>query len=320
MASLRIPALRHLASHPLRTTRASTQRRWAQVHDLRFLTTKPSQAIIDKYREKLDQKAKEEGHQSVADLKAAYEDQIKAQRKNDAMELPFIPQAPETPVSQPNRGPLPSTSKSQPAAAGSEKPAIKSLGEILDLEKARDLPDKELSSIWRLRHASSPQSLCAVIPSATYRVMADVARRTPQFVLPVPHPEQGSEIHFLQWTFDAPSKTSSVLFTQLAEYKARGEFAQPHTTITHHLDLIEERGLVLMQGQLVDGRGVLPEQARWLILCLQKFYGGWEAGETDLDGQRRERAEERRKLVEWFAQGDPRFSVEKLLEEAERMG
>jgi ATP synthase F1 complex assembly factor 1 len=34
----------------------------------------------------------------------------------------------------------------------------------------------------------------------------------------------------------------------------------------------------------------------------------------------RERAEERRRLLEWFGRGDGRFSVEKLMEEAERMG
>src|SRR5690606_33760549 len=98
------------------------------------------------------------------------------------------------------------------------------------------------------------------------------------------------------------------LFTQLAEYKLRGEFAQPHTTITHHLDLLDERGLVMMQGQVVDGRGVQPEQARWLVLCLQRSYGGWEGGgEADLTGERKKRAEER-------------FTVEKLMEEAERLG
>ena len=62
MASLRIPALRHLAvHHRLRIARVSSQRRWAQVHDLRFLTTNPAQPILDKYREKLDRKARQEG-------------------------------------------------------------------------------------------------------------------------------------------------------------------------------------------------------------------------------------------------------------------
>lgn len=325
MASLRIPSLRHLASCPLRSTRASTQRRWAQVHDLRFLTNQPPNAILDKYREKLAKKAQQEGHQTIDDLKAAYAEKIDAHRKDGAIKTGTIPQAPNTPVSQPNRGPLPSTSTEpskteKPERKDSGKAAIKTLDDFLNMEKVRELPDEELTAIWRLRHASSPQTLCAVIPTATYRAMEDLARTSPQFVLPVPHPDQGAEIHFMQWTFDAESRTSTVLFTQLAEYKNRGEFSQPHTTITHHLDLADDRGLVLMQGQVMDGRGIQPDEAKWLVMCLQKFYGGWEAGDADLDGQRKERALKRKELLQWFAQGDPRFSVEKLLEEAERMG
>ncbi|EFY84615.1 hypothetical protein J3458_008744 [Metarhizium acridum] len=327
MASVRIPALRHLATYPLRSAaRLQTQRRWAQVHDVRFLVTKkPPQAVLDKYREKLNQKAKEEGHGSIDDLKSAYADKIDAERKKDAIEypIPTIPQAPETPVSQPNRGPLPSQQAAKAASAPANangKAAIQSLDEIVDVEKIRELPEKELTAVWRLRHANSPQKLCAVIPTASYKAMEEMARKSPQFVLPVPHESQGAEIHFLQWTFDAASNTSTVLFTQLAEFKTRGEFAQPHTTVTHHLDLADDKGLVLMQGQTMEDRGVQPEHAKWLVMCLQRFYGAWESTEAELDGSRKERADERKKLVEWFGSGDSRFSVEKLLEEAERIG
>lgn len=240
-----------------------------------------------------------------------------------------IPQGPNTPVTQPNKDKPPSSASSgsssdlSAAARNASRPAVKGLDDIIDLAKARDLPDKELTAIWRLRHASSEHNVCAVVPAATYRAMEDAARTAPQFVLPVPHESQGAEIHFLQWTFDAPSRTSTVLFTQLSEFKIRGEFAQPHTTVTHHLDLADERGLVLMQGQTIDGRGVTPEQARWLVMCLQRFYGGWEAdaeGGAELTGERKERAEERRRLLDWFSTGDERFTVDKLLEEAERIG
>ncbi|KID85624.1 atp11 [Metarhizium guizhouense ARSEF 977] len=327
MASVRIPALRHLATYPLRSAaRLQTQRRWAQVHDVRFLVTKqPPQAVLDKYREKLNQKAKDEGHGSIDDLKSAYADKIDAERKKDAIEypIPTIPQAPETPISQPNRGPIPSQQTANAASAppsASGKAAVQSLDEIVDVEKIRELPEKELTAVWRLRHANSPQKLCAVIPTSSYKAMEEMARKSPQFVLPVPHESQGAEIHFLQWTFDAASNTSTVLFTQLAEFKTRGEFAQPHTTVTHHLDLAEDKGLVLMQGQTMEDRGVQPEHAKWLVMCLQRFYGAWESTEAELDGSRKERADERKKLVEWFGSGDSRFSVEKLLEEAERIG
>lgn len=328
MASLRAraPALRHLAARP----GAPSQRRWAQVHDVRLLVTQPPpQAVLNKYRAKLERKARQEGHEGIDGLKSAYADRIAAQRRQDAVEFPAatrIPQAEGTPVAQPNRGPLPSTPPASPAPAKAAspslagKPAIKTLGEMLDLDKVRELPERELTAIWRLRHADSPQKLCAVVPAAAYRAMEELARTSPQFVLPVPHESQGAEMHFLQWTFDAASSTSTVLFTQLAEYKSKGEFAQPHTTVTHHLDLAADRGLVLMQGQVMDGRGIQPEHARWLVMCLQRFYGGWDGSEGELTPGAKERAEARRRLLEWFAAGDARFSVGKLLDEAERMG
>lgn len=337
MAALRAaPVWRHITSASLRSPRLlPPQRRWAQVHDVRFLTTQqPSAAVLEKYRAKLDQKARSEGHSDIDGLKAAYADEILAQRKKDAIDPAvdqFLPQAPDTPVAQPNADlsaeEIARREKQRAAAAeaarktaeSGEKPAVKTLDEIVDLEKVRELPEKEITAIWRLRHANSPSKLCAVIDAATYRAMEDLARRAPQFVLPVPHETQGAEIHFLQWVFDASSRTSTVMFTQLAEYKTRGEFAQPHTTITHHLDMADDKGLVLMQGQMMEDRGVKPEHAKWLTMCLQRFYGAWESG-TELEGERKERAEARQQLLEWFAAGDSRFSVEKLLEEAERMG
>ncbi|CRK19882.1 hypothetical protein BN1708_000519, partial [Verticillium longisporum] len=361
MASCRTPALRNLLTSSTRTLRAANQRRWAQVHDVRFLaTTQPRRALADKYHEKLSQKARLEGHQSVDDLRAAYAERIDELRKKATVEIP-LPTPPPSPSSPSAASPSaaspsassPSASSPPPqsaaaaaaaaaaaggaagaapapqaapaAAAKSSKSAsgVKPLSDMLDLEKAAALPAKELTAIWRLRHAHTPNTLCAVIPSPTYAAIEALARRAPQFVLPVPRPGQGAEMHFLQWVFDAATRTATVLFTQLAEFKARGEFAQPHTTVTHYTDLRDaEAGLVLMQGQVVDGRGADVEDARWLLLCLQRFYGGW-----DLDGkggepdpQRLERAVERRRLLEWFAAADPRFSVEKLLEEAERMG
>ncbi|KAF5528433.1 Protein ATP11 [Colletotrichum aenigma] len=313
MASCRIPALRHLVTSSAHAFRASNQRRWAQVHDVRFLaTTQQPRAVVEKYRAKLEQKAKQEGVSNIDELKAAYADKIQEQKKRDAISVPGLDEilndepAPAATAATTQTGTPP-----PPPVPGASGNGIKSLDEILDLPKARELPDKELTAIWRLRHASDPTSLCAVIPSSTFRQMEALARENPQFVLPVPHESQGAEIHFLQWVFDAASKTATVMFTQLAEFKARGEYAQPHTTVTHHTDLADERGLVLMHGKVSEDRGVKSEHAQWLVMCLQRFYG---------EAEGKERAAERKKLLEWFRTGDPRFSVEKLMEEAERIG
>lgn len=313
MASHLIRPVRQLLAFPTRHLRAPAQRRWAQVHDVRFLATaEPPRAVIERYREKLDQKAREQGYSDLEELKTAYSEKIANVRQKDAVPDSLKPPSPSSSSESSSAATPESTPPSSPSGSPSKfASTVKPLSAILDLDKARTLPDKELTAIWRLRHAHDPQTLCAAIPGATYAAMEAAARSAPQFVLPVPHPEQGAEIHFLQWTFDAASNTSTVLFTQLAEYKARGEFAQPHTTITHHKDLLDERGLVLMQGQVVENRGAKVEDARFLVLCLQKFYGAWEDA-----GQPRA---ERKQLLDWFANGDPNFTIDKLLEETERM-
>ena len=98
----------------------------------------------------------------------------------------------------------------------------------------------------------------------------------------------------------------TVLFTHLAEYKVRGEYAQPHTTVSHHLELAEDKGLVLLQGQVTPNRGVSVDEGRWLLMCLQKFYG-------------MEEREERRRLLRMFSEGDHEFRVEELVSEAEKI-
>lgn len=346
MASYQTTAFRRILSTSSRALRASNQRRWAQVHDVRFLaTTQQPRAIVDKYREKLDRKARQEGLSSIDELKTAYAGKIDELKKKEVAELaalrsaktkPQEPTPPASPTSTSSPNSASSTTEtsstspselSTSSASQHKKPAasgVKPLSEILDLPKARDLPAKELTAIWRLRHAANPNSLCAVIPAATYAAMEATARRNPAFVLPVPRDGQGAEIHFMQWVFDdLETRTATVLFTQLAEFKARGEFAQPHTTITHHSDLAKDSasGLVLMQGQVVDGRGASVEDARWLVMCLQRFYGGWDGDVAEEpDAERLRRGLERRRLLEWFTDANPNFSVEKLLEETERMG
>ena len=57
---------------------------------------------------------------------------------------------------------------------------------------------------------------------------------------------------------------------------------------------------------MLDGRGITADESKWLLMCLQKFYGA-------------EHKVERKKLLEQFSQGDGGFNVEQLLEEAEKV-
>ncbi|KAI4252023.1 MAG: hypothetical protein L6R42_008146 [Xanthoria sp. 1 TBL-2021] len=283
-----------------------SQRRWAQVHDVRFLVThQRADSITERYRDKLLQKAAQEGLQSVDELKTVYKDRIQKQREKATTNAAF-PQPPPPP--DPTSIAPSSTPSSPPSSKSSAPPGFKTLSSYLDLPKTLTLPPKEIEYIWRLRHANSPTSLCAILPSPTYLRIQQTARKHPHFILPLPREgSTGAEIHFLQWSFPAPD-TATVVFTHLAEYKLRGEYSQPHTTITMHLELMDEKGLVLMQGQVLEGRRVNVEEARWLVLCLQKFYGGEEGDHVS-----------RRRLLEKFSQGDETFKVEELVDEAEKI-
>ncbi|KAL8825973.1 MAG: hypothetical protein Q9191_004087 [Dirinaria sp. TL-2023a] len=305
MISQRAPALRHLLSEGGRTVRKS-QKRWAQVHDVRFLAThQQGDKIAEKYKEKLQQKARAIGLRDVEELKSIYKDRIQEQKRS--IKPPSSQSSPSPyPPPPPPPQPIEETSPRPTSEKPSTPPGIKLLSSFIDVEKTLTLPQKEIEYIWRLRHASDPRSLCAVVPQATYSRIEATAKRHPQFILPLPREGKGAEIHFLQWTFPTPT-TATVLFTHLAEFKLRGEFSQPHTTVTHHLDLAGPKGVVLLQGNVVEGRGVSVDEGKWLLMCLQKFYGGVE-----------EKAE-RKKLLEQFSQGDGGFRVEELLEEAEKI-
>ncbi|KAJ5826030.1 hypothetical protein N7474_003168 [Penicillium riverlandense] len=340
MASLRLQGFPSLLRGQSRLLR-NTQRRWAQVHDARFLASHHDpNHVLDKYRSKLDQKAKQEGHQSIESLKDAYSEKIQEFRQKASTVVtpetgaPSPKNAvPQTPPPPPKQSP---TAQAARAAASDSSSGVKPLDSFVDVEKIRELPPKEIEALWRLRHANNPTSICAVIPLETYQRIAEAARHNPQFILPLPRqqtdpnspdqPQQtpdgatattNADIHFLHGgsataqagAGTANTHTSTVIFTGLGAYKMHGSFAQPHTTVTHHLDLADDKGLVLMHGQVMPDSGVSTTEATWLVSCVQRFY--------DFDGQASGRKGE---LVRMFTRGDvENFKVEELLEETERV-
>ncbi|EPE10361.1 f1f0 atp synthase assembly protein [Ophiostoma piceae UAMH 11346] len=347
----------HTQARPASTVLFSSKRLYSTDSSDASSTPKPAKAtptsptaneVLERYRSKLESKAKKDGVESIEVLKETYADKIKAIRRRDAvlpegattgmkpLEAKKVEEAVEaaaldldSEVSSAASSPAGSAS-STPASSRAASPSpvssnthgARPLSSLLDLEKVRTLPIEELTAIWRLRFAHDPLSLCAVIPAQTYAAMEAAARARPQFVVPVPHPERGAEIHFLQWTFDAGQQgtpPSTVLFTQLAEYKLRNEYAQPHTTVSHYTDLAVDCGVVLMHGQVADGRGVTADHAQWLVMCLQRFYGAWAIPGTPGAPGIDEGARARRLLLQWFAAGDPQFSIDKLMEEVEKL-
>jgi ATP synthase mitochondrial F1 complex assembly factor 1 len=174
----------------------------------------------------------------------------------------------------------------------------------VDVEKLRKHTDpREIELIWRAGHTKD-SLICAVIPIGIYTRMISLAREHPMFILPLPR-ESGVEMHFMQFKFPE-ANVSHILFTSLLEYKTHGEFARPHTTVMHFEDLAEEKGIVLMRGEVDSGHGMGLEDARMLVIGVQKLFG------TDVSS---ERGKIRRELIEKFSKGSEEFDVTTLMDE-----
>jgi len=333
--ALRLPTLRHCLRQPLPNPRFF-QRRWAQVQDVRFLATHDAQErIMAKYREKLERVAKEKGLSDISELKEQYKEKIDTLRKQaivpGATGPLTPPPSPEATPSQPassassQKSPWPSpppppTPRST-SAAPAPPPGVKTLNSFLDLTKVRELPNKEVEALWRLRHAGKPQSIHFSVPAKVFRSLLQTAKQHPSFVLPVPREvpvedeqaakeegktHQAAELHYLQFAHPHVD-TTTLLFTSLAEFKLRGEFASPHTTVTFHQELADSHDLVLGQGIVVENKGISVDEARWLVMCMQKFYVQSEEGKG------------RGELLNMFTRGDSGFQVERLIDEAEKI-
>ncbi|PSK39386.1 hypothetical protein C7M61_001997 [Candidozyma pseudohaemuli] len=277
---------------------------------LRSFATKP-ETPLEKYKLKLEQKAKEVGALNVDELKEKLKDEIEAKKKEfnavdplkeleeyelkQAEELKKKKQAEET-----NPAIRAAIDKTVP------KEPYKTLSSFIDVEKVRELPLKELEFIWRARFQNKERTLQAFLESQQFATIFANAFKNPNFVLPLPRGDDGYEIHFVQWGFPGPNTTHCML-TTLAEYQLHKEYAKPHTTLMFHQELIEDKEVVLMNGQVESDVSLTMDEAQLLVLNVQRFYGGLKESE----GSKRKLA-----LLRDFTAGNPEFDMKKLVEEA----
>ncbi|SGZ55450.1 CIC11C00000002695 [Sungouiella intermedia] len=275
--------------------------------NIRFFATK-TPSSHDLYMEKLQKKATAMGLSSVEELKAKLKDDI-AQKKKEFNALDPLKELDEFEQKQAeilkqkkkslaaDRGPI---DKSEPQAP------YKTLSSFVDVEKVVELPEKELKFIWNARFLNKEGAMHATLNATQFANIYANAFKNPNFILPLPRDGQGYEMHFVQWAFVGPYTTHCML-TSLAEYKLHNEYAKPHTTLMFHQELVDETGLVLMNGQLEKDSLMTLDEAQLLVLNVQRFYGGL----TESLGSARKLA-----LLKAFTSGSEDFDMDKLIEEA----
>lgn len=276
-------------------------------------------SIEAKYRDKLLKRAREQGLKSVEELKESLSEQIAAKKRefnkiDPLRELEQFRKMSTERQDTPGKEKL--KRKPEPAVerAASEK-GFKSLDDYLKLDKIKDLSRQEVEYLWRAKWTKRDDVLVAVVPFLeTFQTMYKYAVRNPLFVLPLPREgaedatQDGKsvpvELQYIQWQFVGP-QTVHCIMTSLAEYKLRQEFATPHTTIQFHLDLAQDKDVVLMNGQVEHDSNISLQDAQLLLLNVQRFFGAMGT-ESDI-------AKQRLKLLEEFNQGSADFDINKLI-------
>ena len=280
--------------------------------------------VIDNtYQEKLLQKAKEKGFNTVEELKESLKEELEKKKKefNKIDPLNALKQYQESQNSQIQEDMNKPTAKSLGAIPeNKEKKPYKTLDSYVDKEKFMELSPQEIEFLWRARFNTGKMAethLHAVLQKDIWTKMFNNAKENPIFVLPLPRditPEDkgdlktGAELFYVQWSF--PDKnTTHCIITSLVEYQLHKEFAKPYLTITFFSDMLARKNIALMVGQLDLESSINMNDCTLLLLNLQRFYGVIEGGLVN----------ERLAMLRAFNKGDTSFDVNKLVDLANSM-
>ncbi|GAA5828911.1 hypothetical protein JCM3766R1_003863 [Sporobolomyces carnicolor] len=297
------------------------------------------QVLEQKYQHVLEAKAKQQGL-TVEQLKDKAREAAKAKEAADRLAAaPASGPVEAGSVGTRSEGahegdnvvkPLPSAQKpnsqAQPAYKKGDSP-VKPLYDIMDLSKVTGLTSSALSQLWTTYHQAKG-FLSAAIPTETYLKMISNARKYPLFVVPLQRDvigeapdgtqtDQAMEMQVLNWALLPPPANvtepvpapSTVLFTPLAEYKSRQEYAQPYLILTHYTDLSASHDVVLMRGEITPNVSLNDTEAQILAIRMQLFYHD-KGGTNEVE-------QERRELLRVFHQEPEKFEWERLIKAGE---
>ncbi|KAJ2082202.1 hypothetical protein H4R24_001772 [Coemansia sp. RSA 988] len=262
----------------------------------------------EKYREKLLRRAREEGVETVGELRQKIREGKSCSQHQQHTHRSIEDQSAASTATRQASTKVPLSTnadtgkrrldRSSHQSANNLPSSAKSLDQIMRIDLLSDKSVEDIGEIWTRYHATKDM-ISAAIPSSTYRELLSVAQKNPLFVLPLPRSE-GIEFFFLQFDYH------QVHFTSLLEYKTNTMHARPFLTLTHYTDFIDSKGLVLMRGEIdSEARLIDTQNAQYLALQMQQFYV--TGGPT------------KRSLLEQFNQNPEQFDYNKLIEAAEKL-
>ncbi|ODV63529.1 Atp11p [Ascoidea rubescens DSM 1968] len=285
-----------------------------------------NELFLNKYKEKLLEKAKKVGAGDISQLKEKLKDEIE-EKKSEFSKIDPLKEldnylsknqntAHDPKIIKINK---PLDQKKIDSEKLNKKP-YKTLNSYIDVEKVSNLKREEIEFIWNSRFMNKENTLIAATDLETFNIMLSNAKKNPIFLLPLPKdgvsdiansnsnkPHKNHELHLIQWIFSEKFTTHCII-TTLAEYKLNKEFSRPHTTLTFHSELADSKDIILING-LVESENIKLPEAQYLVLNVQKFYGGLK---NSVEPNKR-----RLKLLNDFTSGSSEFNLQDLINESD---
>ncbi|CAI8509933.1 unnamed protein product [Hanseniaspora opuntiae] len=249
------------------------------------------------YQEKLLKKAKEQGFNTIEELKESLKEELEKKKKEFSKVDPLntlkkYQEAQGKEVEDMNK---PTTKSLGAIPTDKEKKPYKTLSSYVNKEKFMELSPQEIEFLWRARFTSGQMA-------ENHLHAVDI---TPEKETDV---KTGAELFYVQWTF--PDKnTTHCIITSLVEYQLHKEFAKPYLSISFFGDMLDRKNISLMVGQLDLECSINMSDSTLLLLNLQRFYGVIEGGLSN----------ERLAMLKAFNKGDTSFDVNKLVDLANSM-
>lgn len=147
-------------------------------------------------------------------------------------------------------------------ASGLTKP--KALSDIMKTELLQDKSADEIKTIWE-NYYKSKDVIAATIPCDIYHKLYQRSLEHPTFLLALPRSE-GYEFIVCQFA------SNEIHFTPLISYQTHKENAPECLTITHYVDLIDDKKVVLMKGEF-NKEIINATEAQCLANQIQLYYG-----------------------------------------------
>ncbi|KQJ94610.1 uncharacterized protein LOC100832565 [Brachypodium distachyon] len=140
----------------------------------------------------------------------------------------------------------------------------KTLGSILDIERAKGLSPEHLVAAWDDYHLGRGH-IGTSMKAKLYHLLEQRSSTCRYFVIPL---WRGSGYTTMFMQVQMPH----IIFTGLEDYKARGTQASPYYTVTHYTEFAETKDTVLVRGDVVFTSKLTDSEAKCLLETAHSFY------------------------------------------------